>query len=231
MAPLESSQNAGGIRLKLVAVAKALAVENKDRLDNLKAEHDQLARPDFLWHYLLQSFAVMGRAAGLQGLIGNKDNYERVRYEALTRLSGSARATQVEQTCRAAKIRMPSLKARFILECFEQVKKIGGPEAAKKKLLAEVGRNAKIQFLKAFSGIGDKNARNIMMAVYHEDFRNSIAIDARIKALSQAWGLSFRSYADHEEFYLSIAAEAGLNGWELDRLMFNFQSEFLTKVR
>lgn len=42
--------------------------------------------------------------------------------------------------------------------------------------------------------------------------------------------LHHRSYADHEEFYLSIAAEAGLNGWELDRLMFNFQSEFLTKV-
>ena len=65
---------------------------------------------------------------------------------------------------------MPGLKARFILECFEQVKKIGGPEAAKKRLLAEVGRNAKIQFLKAFSGIGDKNARNIMMAVYHRGF-------------------------------------------------------------
>jgi hypothetical protein len=70
-----------------------------------------------------------------------------------------------------------------------------------------------------------------MMDVYHEDFRDSIAIDARIKALSRSWGLSFGSYFEHEAFYLSVAADAGINGWELDRLMFNFQSEFLARVR
>jgi hypothetical protein len=224
-------QQAHSIQKELVAVAKALGREKKDKLDELKAERGQLARPDFLWHYLLQSFAVMGRAAGLQGLIGNKDNYERVRYTALARLSPSARAKQVEQTCRAAKVRMPNLKARFILKCFEQVKALGGPEATKERLLSHVGRDAKIQFLKCFSGIGDKNARNIMMAVYHPDFHDSIAIDSRIKALSKAWGLSFNSYADHEKFYLSVATDAGLNGWELDRLMFNFKDDFLARVR
>jgi hypothetical protein len=228
--PLESAHNAGGVRLKLVMVAKALAREKRDELDKLKAERDHLARPDFLWHYLLQSFAVMGRATGWEGLIGNQENYRRVRYEALERLSPTARAEQLELTCRAAKIRMPGRKARFILECFEQIKKLGGPEAAKGRLLMQEGRESKLQLLKTFSGIGDKNARNIMMSVYHEEFRDSIAIDARIKALSLAWGLSFRSYADHEAFYLSIAADAGLNGWELDRLMFNFKREFLARV-
>jgi hypothetical protein len=220
-----------GIQKKLAAVAKTLAREQKDKLDKLKAEHGQLARPDFLWHYLLQSFATMGRAAGWHGLIDDKDNYNRVRYETLARLSPQARATQVEQTCRVAKIRMPSIKAHYILECFEQVRELGGPKAAKSPLLAQDGRDAKIQFLKSFSGIGDKYARNIMMDVYHEDFRHSIAIDARIKSLSQRWGLSFSSYSEHEAFYLSVAADAGINGWELDRLMFNFQSEFLARVR
>jgi hypothetical protein len=220
-----------GIQKKLAAVAKALAHEKKDKLDTLKAEHSQLARADFLWRYLLQSFATMGRAAGWHGLIGNKKNYNKVRYETLARLSPQARPTHVELTCRAAKIRMPSIKARYILECFDQVRELGGPETAKKTLLAQPGRDAKIQFLKSFSGIGEKYARNIMMDVYHEDFRDSLAIDARIKALSRNWGLSFGSYSEHQAFYLSVAANAGINGWELDRLMFNFQNEFLARVR
>jgi hypothetical protein len=186
--------NKQAIQSQLAAIAKALARKKKDKLDELKAAHGDLARRDFLWHYLLQSFATMGRAAGWRGLIGNKDNYNKVRYEALAKLPPRARASQVERTCKAAKIRMPGRKAKYILNCFEQVKELGGPAAAKKRLLEQPGRDAKIRFLKSFSGIGDKYARNIMMDVYHEDFRDSIAIDARIKAVSQAWGLSFASY-------------------------------------
>ena len=63
------------------------------------------------------------------------------------------------------------------------------------------------------------------MDVYHEDFRDSIALDIRIKAISEALGLSFPSYTEHEQFYLDVAWEAGLNGWELDRLLFNFRPE------
>jgi hypothetical protein len=66
------------------------------------------------------------------------------------------------------------------------------------------------------------------MDVYHPDFRDSIAIDARIKSLSASLGLHFASYADHEQFYLGVAREAGLNGWELDRLIFNYLPEFRT---
>jgi hypothetical protein len=64
-----------------------------------------------------------------------------------------------------------------------------------------------------------------MMGVNHEDFRESIALDVRIKKISEAVGLSFPSYADHEAFYLDVAREAGLDGWELDRLLFNFRPE------
>lgn len=218
------------IHAKLATVAKTLAREKRDVLTQFKAEHQHLARPDFLWHYLLQSFATMGRAAGWHGLIGNQTHYRQVCYDTLARLAPSVRATQTEETCRAAKIRMPGLKARYILNCFAQVKALGGPAAAKQRLLAQPGRDAKIEFLKSFSGIGDKYARNIMMDVYHEDFRDSIAIDARIKSLSATWGLSFSTYAEHEAFYLSAAAAAGLNGWELDRLLFNFKDEFLQRV-
>jgi hypothetical protein len=215
------------VQSKLAFTARSAARQHRATLDEQKAKVSELERPDFLWHYLLQSFATMGRAAGWHGLIGNKSNYDKLCFDVLAKLAPASRRTQVETTCRVAKIRMPGIKAGYILTCFEQIQKLGGPESAKARLLAQRGRDAKIAFLKSFRGIGDKYARNIMMDVYHPDFRDSIAVDARIKALSAKWGLSFANYREHEEFYLSVASEAGLNGWELDRLIFNFQSEFV----
>ncbi len=215
------------IQKTLAARARTVARKHRLRLKELKSAHENLARPDFLWHYLLLSFATMGRAAGRHGLIETPSNYERVTNEALAALSARARRKQVEETCRAAKVRMPAKKAEFIMGCFNEVKRMGGPIAARQILLGLPGREAKIRFLKALPGIGDKYARNIMMDVYHEDFRDCIAVDARIKSISKAHGLSFRTYSEEEDFYLGIAREAGINGWELDRLLFNFQSEFL----
>jgi endonuclease III len=122
---------------------------------------------------------------------------------------------------------MPDIKAEYILACFEYVGSMGGPESAKELLLAQPGRDAKIKFLRTFRGIGPKYARNIMMDVYHEEFRDNIALDVRIKSISKAIGLSFSEsdYLEHEAFYLEVAHSAGLNGWELDRLLFNFGDE------
>jgi thermostable 8-oxoguanine DNA glycosylase len=212
-------------RNRLVAVVRRLAIEKQAELERLKQEHRGLTRSDFIWHYLLVSFSTMGRASGWHGLIGNKNNYQRVTYNVLAALSPEARKTQVRQVCKAAGIRMPDKKADYILGCFNYINQLGGLEAAKAKLLAQTGREAKIRFLQTFPGIGPKYARNIMMDVYHEDFRNSIALDVRIKAISDALGLSFSSYAEHEQFYLNVARDAGINGWELDRLLFNFRAE------
>lgn len=215
------------VQKHLAQVARVLAKQQKAKLDELKAEHAQLSRPDFVWHYLLQSFATMGRASGWHGLIGNKASYRKVQFDTLTSLPASKRDAQVRDTCWAAKVRMPDKKADYILGCFDLVTSMGGPEAAKRLLFQQPDRDAKIRFLKTFPGIGDKYARNILMDVYHEDFRDSIAVDVRIKEISTRWGLVFGNYTDHEAFYLSVAQSAGLNGWELDRLMFNFQDRFL----
>jgi len=212
-------------KTRLVGVVRVLAAQKRAELERHKEGQSGLVRPDFVWHYLLQSFSTMGRASGWHGLIGNQANYRRITYTALAALTPQARAAQVRKVCRAAGIRMPDKKADYILGCFEYVTRLGGPKAAKTKLLAQPGREAKIAFLKSFPGIGPKYARNIMMDVYHPDFRDSIALDVRIKAISEALGLCFASYAEHERFYLDVAREAGLNGWELDRLLFNFRPE------
>lgn len=222
--------NKDAAKTRLVAVVRALASEKRAEIERHKEDQAGLDRPDFIWHYLLQSFSTMGRASGWHGLIGNRDNYRRVTFVALARLTPKARAARVREVCRKAGIRMPDQKAKYIMGCFDHVTNLGGLKAAKAELLAQPGRNGKIEFLQTFPGIGPKYARNIMMDVYHEDFRESIALDVRIKAISEALGLSFGSYAEHERFYLDVARKAGLNGWELDRLLFNFRSDVETRL-
>ncbi len=219
------------IALKLSKVARALATDHSDRLEQLKAKQKDCARPDFLWHYLLQSFATMGGSTGWAGLIGNKANYDKVTFNVLRELRPAARERRVLTVCREAKVRWPERKTEYILSAFEKIRDLGGPRSASKALFAADGREAKMKFLKSFTGIGDKYARNMMMDVYHEDYRSSIAIDSRIKGLSAAWGLTFASYDEHERFYLSVATNAGLNGWEMDRLLYNFHDQFLSRVR
>lgn len=217
--------NARDAQSRLAEVIRSLAAEKRSTLEQLKAGHTGLKRPDFIWHYLLQSFSTMGRAAGWHDLIGNEQNYRRVTYEAIQALPRELRGPHIRLVFQQAKIRMPNRKARFILGCFELIEELGGLGQTKAKLLAELGREGKIRFLDSFPGIGPKYARNIMMDVYHEDFYDSIAIDSRIQAISARLGVSFSSYEEHEAFYLRVAQEAGVNGWELDRLLFNFRHE------
>lgn len=216
---------------RLVAVVKSLAAEERHRLEQLKAEYSQLKRPDFVWHYLLQSFATMGNVRGWDGLIQNRHNYQKVTFDVLSQLSPSERLSILENTLRDAKVRMPSKKAEWLAKNFDRILRMGGLQAVKTELLSKSGRAEKIRFLKTFDGIGDKYARNIMMDVYHPDFRESIAVDARISSLSDELGLSFDNYEDHEKFYLDVAHEIGLNGWELDRLIFNFTDQIIQRLR
>jgi len=219
------------IRENLLKIIKDMAEKKKSKLTELKNEHKNLERPDFIWHYLLQSFSTMGNSRGWHGLICNPNNYKKVRFIALAELNPQQRLSVLERVLADAKVRMPLKKAQWLAGNYDYINSLGGLKLAKEKLLNIPGKEAKIAFLKTFDGIGDKYARNIMMDVYHEDFRNSIAIDDRIKTISNELGLSFTTYKEHEEFYLKIAHEAGMNGWELDRLMYNFKDEILERLR
>jgi endonuclease III len=125
---------------------------------------------------------------------------------------------------------MAAKEASWLSENFEMIEHEGGPDAVKFKLEECNGRDAKIAFLQAFDGIGPKYARNMLMEVYHPDFRSSIAVDERIKKVSRALGVTFRTYADEERFYLDVAESVKLNGWELDRLLYNFTDEVLAAL-
>jgi hypothetical protein len=125
---------------------------------------------------------------------------------------------------------MPGKKAAWLGLNHEMIVEIGGPEEARRQALAQNGREGKVAFMQRFHGIGDKYARNIWMDVYHPDFRNAIAVDERIKRVTEALGYSFKNYAGHEHFYQEIAREASLEGWEVDRLLYNHLDEFLADI-
>ncbi len=102
---------------------------------------------------------------------------------------------------------------------------MGGLAGAKKQLEEHATREALMAFMRQFRGVGPKYARNIFMDVYHPEFRQSIAIDARIESILKALGLSLKPYPDAEQFCLKTAEMVGLNGWELDRLLYKFTDD------
>jgi hypothetical protein len=93
--------------------------------------------------------------------------------------------------------------------------------------LAQDGREAKIAFMKRFHVVGPKYARNIWIDAYHPDFRNTIAVDLRIRKITEALGHSFKTYEEEERLYQDIAKAADLQGWEVDRLLYKYTDRFL----
>src|SRR5215204_2165178 len=91
----------------------------------------ELERPDFVWHLLLQSFATWGGSKGWDGLIGTKENYDRVTFGALSRFDPEARLRELEEVFLAAGVRWAHRKAPLMAENHDLVAKMGGPEKAK----------------------------------------------------------------------------------------------------
>jgi hypothetical protein len=69
-----------------------------------------------------------------------------------------------------------------------------------------------------------------MMDIYHPDFRDTIALDVRVNKFLTTFQLTFRGYREKESFYVSAAHKAGLNGWQLDRMLFKCTDEVLAAL-
>jgi len=217
-------------RSRLLNVLKPLVAEKREFLENMKRDGVQWERQDFIWHALLGAFSTWGSSRGWAGLMENPDNYNRVTFDVLMQYSPPERLTVLENTLRNAKVRMPRKKAEYLAKNFDTIVEMGGVAAVKEQLSQLPGRKQKVKFLKRFVGIGDKYARDMMMDIYHPDFRDSIAVDTRIKNITERLGIRFDTYEEYEEFYLGVAEEAGLNGWELDRLLYNFEDDILAQL-
>lgn len=218
------------LKNKLISLLRDLSPDKRKKLEELKDTSEELNRSDIIWHLLLCSMATMGNSRGYDGLIENQNNYDRVAYESLSKYPSEERYKILQDTLKIAKVRMPLQKAKWLNENFEIIKNMGGAEKARELAFSKNGVEAKINFMEQFHGIGPKYARNVWMDIYHPDFYNNIAIDERIKKITEILGYSFDNYADHENFYLDIAKEANLQGWELDRLLYQYNDEFIEKL-
>jgi hypothetical protein len=164
---------------RLIAVIGKVALMKMAELNAMKkAAHWEA--PDFIWEALLVSMATMGNSRG-DVLVRDEKNHSRVRYNVLVGLTSSERRKALADALSSAKVRMAQRKVSWLCENFDRIRREGGPVAVKRELEACQGREAKIEFLREFRGIGDKYARNIMMDVYHAEFRETIAVDERIR--------------------------------------------------
>ena len=217
-------------REQLIKVVSAMADKYRDFLETGKHSGTDLARPDFIWHAFLMGAATMGNANGYAGLIENPDNYNQVQFEKLVTLSPEERSATIEQALRAAKVRWAHSKAGYLSTNVDRILELGGLEAARDMLISAQGREGKIKYLASFAGIGPKYARSVLMDTYHEDFRDSLALDTRIQKITNALNLTFPNYQSHEDFYVEAAHEAGINGWEMDRILYYYTDEVLQSL-
>ncbi|MFW6082758.1 MAG: tetratricopeptide repeat protein [Chloroflexota bacterium] len=215
-------------RALLAQVARDVYRRHRGDLERLKEDSlMRMQRPDFLWHRLVKTFAMWGGTGGWDRLTADSETFGRLAYEALVKCPATHRRREIQEVMKQTGIRFPNKKARLLEGCFRQIEEMGGPKEAGRILLEQDGPEGKIRFLKSLPGVGPKSARNVMMGLYDKDFLDHIAVDARIRRISKSLGLEFGNYAEHEAFYLRVAEEAGMTGWELDRLMFNYTDEFL----
>ncbi|QTA89176.1 Uncharacterized protein dnm_052260 [Desulfonema magnum] len=217
---------------RLATFLNNLPNKMKTQLEELKKNGRELAdKDDFLWFILLQSFSTMGNSRGRDALIGTESNYRRVTYDYVkNEVNESERPEHFDRVLRDAKVRMPGKKAEWLFSNLNRIESWGGVAEANKIAFSKKGRTEKIRFMKSFDGIGDKYGRNIWMDIYDKDFHESVAVDERIKKISKALDVSFTKYDDHEKFYLELAGKTNLQGWELDRLMYHFNTEILEAI-
>ncbi|MEI8165724.1 MAG: hypothetical protein WCG26_05075 [Chloroflexales bacterium] len=218
-------------RAAFLSVAQELSEKYADWLDKQRKRSEKRAtQPGILWDELVKNIIGQGSDAGLKRL--NKSLGESVilGYETLLDIPVDQRPTTIEGTLRAAGVRWPAKKAPWIAENVAKMERRNGPENALKRFEEAPGRGGKIAFLRRFAGVGDKLARHIPMRLYHTDFRDSIAIDARIRNISELLGLRLRSFNDAERWYVAAAHEIGLDGWTLDRAMYHTYKEFIARL-
>ena len=235
MCPIDTQQWAiTDQRLRsLVAVAKDLRNKYQDDLESKKRKGLAVQeRSDFLWYELLVSYSTWGGSRGSKDLIDDEIIYRVVSYEELKKLdTQEERVNRLQETMKEAKVHFYKKKALMLVQCFEKIEAMGGLTEANTTLLNKKSAAEMMKFLKSFPGIGSKYASNIMMDCYHPLFRDRIALDSRVRSVSNELGLDFKNYSNHENFYLRVAKEAGIEGWELDRLIYGHTDDFLRFLR
>lgn len=187
-------------------------------------------RDDYLWNRLVASFATLGNSAGAV-LVTEENNYDKIRYENVRQMDNDEREQHFEQIFRECNVRYPERKADYLTRNVDRIEEMGGLAEAQREFEESIGKENKLDFLEQFLNIGEKYSRNILMDLYHPEVRDELAIDSRIQAVSKKLDLAFdERYPEEADFYRSVADKIGVEPWELDRILYNFDTEVKSEI-
>lgn len=213
------------------AVERVLERTDADeRIEKIKNKTKQRReRSDTLWFELILSMSTW-QGSGGSDLATEEEYYSQVTYDNLLQMDEDERIPHLEEVLLEAGVNMHQKKSRYISSHVERIESMGGLEAAQDEFESKDGKEAKMELLKQFKGIGDKYARNIGMDLFHPDFRDTIALDTRIGNVTDELDIEFESYEEEEEFYVSVADRLGITPWELDRLLYRYTDEVVEDI-
>lgn len=217
-------------RDKLLEALRCLTPVMMRRLAQLKKQADRdRQRSDLIWYLLLSSATTLGNAAGFDRLFNNRQLAESVSFSVLRKLKPSARQKRLLTTLKKAGVRYAAKKSEQLAANFQQIQDRGGVESETKRALSLEGRETKRNYFLGFAGIGPKYANNVWMDIYDPDFRECVAVDARLASVFRELGLD--DSVDCHQFFRELAREANLEAWEVDRLLFWFNDYFIAAIR
>lgn len=213
------------------AVERVLETTDADnRIEKQKRIAEQRReRPDTLWFELILSMSTW-QGSGGSNLATEEEYYSQVTHDKLLQMSENERIQHLKDVLLDAGVNMHEKKSRYISSHVDRVESMGGLDAAQEEFESRDGKEAKMDFLKQFKGIGDKYARNIGMDLFHPDFRDTIALDTRIENVTDELDIEFESYEQEEEFYVAVADRLGITPWELDRILYRYTDEVIDEI-
>jgi hypothetical protein len=218
-----------GRRKKLADAVRAVYDKHRCKIEEVKQGARKTGEdPEWIWEGLVRSAATWGGIRGIK-LLERPELHELVRWRTLAKLDKRKLRGQFRKALTAAEVRWADEKVPCLLRNFYLVQKKGGPRKVQ-EYLDSLSPPEVTDFLRTFRGIGPKYARNIMMDGYHPKFRNSIAIDIRIQHILEKVGRPFggdKDFGDAEQFLLAVAHDVGIDGWDLDRLLFLYKDDVL----
>lgn len=214
-------------RGQVIAAVRTVAREHAGALEESKAAalvHGSHA--DWPWNGIALSAATLGGSWRWEKRVEPIYDAE-LSWTALDGLPPEARQERFNKVGRYWR-----RTSAFLERMYMRLTQEGGPEVMRLRLAGMTGGEA-ITFWSGFDGVGPKYARNIMMDVYHPAFRKScFAIDSRIQKILPLLGYSGpRRYDAMEAFLTELAADVGLDGWDLDRLLYQRQDDLIARMK
>lgn len=220
-----------GKRARLIRALRRLDPDKEQALAKTKADAEVLRQQrDLLWRLLVGAMSTLGNSRGYKKMFGAPGLYREVSFAVLEGLTEAGREKKLERTLSRATVLWSRKKAVWLNRNFERIQELGGVHRANQQALALPDRTAKMQFMRQFSGIGEKYARDVWMDIHDPHFRDTIALDVNVKKITAALGYSFGSYEEEERFFRKIAQKAERELWEADRLLYQFNDDFLRVI-